>query len=217
MNKFLASSSQMILGAISLTPDVHLSNRPLPKSFTRVDGSELALRLAEGEADVASFKNSEYCSHSFAPLICNGSFQEDNCMYEDNKALVRRWFEEVWNQQRVEAIDEMFATDGIAHGLSDDPEQPVRGPADFRVFHAKFCEAFPNMSIAVDDVIAEDDKVVARCSVRGKHLGHSLGIAATQAPVEFGGITILRIRNGQIVEAWNQFDFMKMYKQLGAI
>ena len=50
---------------------------------------------------------------------------------EANKALVRRWFEEVWNKGRAEAVDEMFAADGIAHGLSDDAENPLRGPAHF--------------------------------------------------------------------------------------
>jgi predicted ester cyclase len=59
--------------------------------------------------------------------------------------------------------------------------------------------------------------VATRCSVRGKHTGHSLGYAATQAPVEFTGVTITRIQDGKIVEAWNNFDFMKMYRQLGAI
>jgi predicted ester cyclase len=66
-------------------------------------------------------------------------------------------------------------------------------------------------------MIAEGDLVASRCSVRGKHLGHSLGFAATNAPVEFTGMAITRIRDGKIVEAWNNFDFMKMYKQLGAI
>ena len=56
-------------------------------------------------------------------------------MSEENKALVRRWFEEVWNQGRADAIDEMFGEYGIAHGLSDDPSNPLRGPGDFKPFH----------------------------------------------------------------------------------
>jgi predicted ester cyclase len=59
--------------------------------------------------------------------------------------------------------------------------------------------------------------VAARCSVRAKHTGAHLGIAATNAPVAFTGMTIARIANGQIVEAWNNFDFMTMNKQIGAI
>jgi steroid delta-isomerase-like uncharacterized protein len=138
-------------------------------------------------------------------------------MSSENKELFRRWFEEVWNKGRVDAIKEMFAEDGIAHGLSDDPSTPMRGPTDFTNFHAAFRSAFPDMMITVEDTIAEGDKVVARCSVRGKHTGDSLGIAATQTPVEFTGISIVRIKDGKIVEAWNNFDFMKMYRQLGAI
>ena len=136
---------------------------------------------------------------------------------EANKALVRRWFEEVWNKGRSDAISEMFADEGIAHGLSDDPVNPLRGPAGFLPFHAQFREAFPNIEVVVEDQIAEGDLVATRCSVRGKHTGDSLGFAATQSPVEFTGITITRIKDGKIAEAWNNFDFMKMYRQLGAI
>jgi steroid delta-isomerase-like uncharacterized protein len=138
-------------------------------------------------------------------------------MLEENKALVRRWFEEVWNKGRADAIPEMFAANGIAHGLSEDAANPLRGPAGFLPFHAQFREAFPDIEVVVEDQIAEGDMVATRCSVRGKHEGDSLGFAATQAPVEFTGVTITRIKDGKIVEAWNNFDFMKMYKQLGAI
>ena len=136
---------------------------------------------------------------------------------ETNKALMRRWFEEVWNQGRADAIPELFSEDGIAHGLSEDVNAPMKGPAGFLPFHAQFREAFPNIEVVVEDMIAEGDLVASRCSVRGKHLGHSLGFAATNSPIEFTGMAITRIRDGKIVEAWNNFDFMKMYKQLGAL
>ena len=136
---------------------------------------------------------------------------------EQNKAVIRRWFEEVWNKGRADAIPELFADEGVAHGLSDDAANPLRGPAGFLPFHAQFREAFPNIEVVVEDQIAEGDLVATRCSVRGKHTGHSLGFAATQAPVEFTGVTITRIKDGKIVEAWNNFDFMKMYRQLGAL
>jgi len=138
-------------------------------------------------------------------------------MSEENKALLRRWFDEVWNKRRSEAADEMFAADGIAHGLSDDEGTPFRGPADFKPFHEIFCGAFPDIEVVVEDMIAEGDKVAARCSVRGQHTGDHLGIAASNAPVQFTGMCIVRIKDGKIVEAWNNFDFMKMNKQIGAI
>ena len=138
-------------------------------------------------------------------------------MSEENKQLIRRWFEEVWNNGRAEAIEEMFDENGIAHGLSDDPASPIRGPREFKPFHTLFREAFPNMMIVVEDMVAEGDKVAARCSVRAKHEGDFLGRAATESPVEFTGIAIVRIEYGKIVEAWNNFDFMTLHKQVGLL
>lgn len=136
---------------------------------------------------------------------------------EANKALVRRWFEEVWNKGRADAIGEMLAEDAVVQGLSDDAAKPLRGPSDFLPFHSQFREAFPNLEVVVEDVIAEGDKVAARFSVRAKHQGDSLGFKATGASTDFDGIAIVRIKDGLIVEAWNNVDFMRMYKQLGAI
>jgi len=136
---------------------------------------------------------------------------------EENKALIRRWFEEVWNKGRADAISEMLDQDAVVHGLSEDAAKPLRGPEGFLPFHAQFREAFPNVEVICEDTIAEGDKVVVRCSVRGKHVGDSLGFKATGTQTEFDGIAIARVKDGKFVEAWNNFDFMKMYKQLGAI
>ena len=138
-------------------------------------------------------------------------------MSEENKAVVQRWFDEVWNEGRADAIDELFDENGIAHGLSDDPSNPLKGPANFRPFHTVFREAFPNMKIVVDDMVAEGDKVAARCSVHAQHEGAFMGKAATQSAVAFTGITIVRIANGKIVEAWNNFDFMTLHRQVGLL
>ncbi|MGA9994008.1 MAG: ester cyclase [Pyrinomonadaceae bacterium] len=138
-------------------------------------------------------------------------------MLDENRDLIHRWFEEVWNKGRADAIDEMFAEDGIAHGLSDVSGAELRGPAEFREFHNKFRNAFPDIEVVVEDTIAEGDKVTARCSVRGKHRGDALGFAATNKPIEITGIAIVRVRDGKIVEAWNNFDFMAMFKQIGVM
>ena len=136
-------------------------------------------------------------------------------MSETNKALMRRWFEEVWNHGRADAIGELMADDCVIHGLADASGTPVRGAEAFRDFHRQFRGAFPNMNVTVADVIGEGDRVVARCDVRGKHSGDHLGFKATNNPVQFTGIAITRIENGKIAEAWNEFDFTEMNKQLG--
>lgn len=131
-------------------------------------------------------------------------------MSTESKDLIRRWFEEVWNKGREDAIDEMFAADGVAHGLTEERDKTMRGPEQFKPFYRAFRSAFPDLEVVVEDTIAEGDKLAARCTVRGKHQSDSLGFAATGLTTDFTGITIVRIERGKIVEAWNNFDFMTM-------
>lgn len=138
-------------------------------------------------------------------------------MSDENKALIHRWFAEVWNQGRAEAIDELFAADGIAHGLADETGQPLRGPAAFKSFFHQFRGAFPNIEVIVEDTVAEGDKVAARCTVRGQHTGEGLGMAASNKQIEITGMTMIRVKNGKIVEGWNNFDFMGLFKQIGVL
>ena len=138
-------------------------------------------------------------------------------MYTDNKALINRWFEEVWNKGRADAIDEMLAPDGVVHGLADVADETLRGPEGFRPFFQKFRESFPDIEVIVEDTVSEGDKVAARCRVRATHQGDSMGVAATNQPVELTGIAIVRIENGKIVEAWNNFDFLRLFQQIGMV
>ena len=135
-------------------------------------------------------------------------------MSTENKALVRRWFEEVWNNGSSDAIDELFAPDGIAYGLGQDI---IRSPSEFKPFHAKFREAFPDLRVELEDMIAEGDQVAFRFTATCTHSGNSLGFAATNRPARFIGLGTARIRNGQIVEGWNVFDQLGMLTQLGVI
>ena len=127
-------------------------------------------------------------------------------MSEQNKALVRRWFEEVWNQRREEAIDELLSADSAVEGLG---ETVIRGPAEFKPFHRAFLSTFRDVDIQVVDMVAEGDKVAVRC--RGR-LTMPDGRAGT---VEGGGI--VRIRDGQIVEGWNQWSFLELMEQMGRV
>jgi len=136
---------------------------------------------------------------------------------ERNKELTRRWFQEVWNQRKSQTIEELLAPDAIAHGLESAEQPPQRGPAAFRQFWQKFCGAFPDLRIEIEDVIAEGDKTAARFSFRGTHRGDHLGPPATTKPIIATGITITRWRDGQIVEGWNEFDAMRLFQQIGAI
>lgn len=138
-------------------------------------------------------------------------------MAEDNAQFMYRWFEEVWNKGNEDMIEEMFAEDGIANGLNDAEGNPVRGHAGFRSLQRAFRCAYPDLKITIEDSISEGDKIALRCRVTGTHTGDGLGLAPTDQPVEFTGLAIARIKDGKIVEAWNEFDFLKMYSQVGAL
>lgn len=134
-------------------------------------------------------------------------------MSADNKALVQRWFEEVWNKRRAAAIDEMFAPGGVVHGLG-----PVAYDAEgFKAFHTTFLEAFPTLRVTVEDMVAEGDRVAYRFTADVLHGGGSLGFAATNKPARFEGMGIARIKDGKIAEGWNVLDQLGMMTQLGVV
>jgi steroid delta-isomerase-like uncharacterized protein len=135
-------------------------------------------------------------------------------MTDQYNTFIHRWFEEVWNKGRAEAIDEMLDCDGVAHGLTDESGKELCGPEGFKPFFESFRKAFPDLEVKVEDTVIEGDKIAARCTVRGTHTGEGIGIAATNRPVEFTGMTLVRVKDGKIAEAWNNFDFMGMFQQL---
>ncbi len=134
-------------------------------------------------------------------------------MSAENKALVRRWFEEVWNKGCVAAIDELLGANGVVHGLGED----MHGPAAFKPFHAAYRDAFPDVKIELEDIIAEGDKVAFRWSATATHQGNGLKFAATNKPVRFSGMGVIRVENGKLVEGWNIFDQLGMMQQLGVV
>lgn len=136
-------------------------------------------------------------------------------MSTENAALLRRWFDEVWNQGRTDAVDEMFSADGIAYGLGE-AGVDVRGPAAFKPFVERMRGAFPDFALTIEDTVAEGDRVAARWTARMTHRGDHLGIPATGKEVIITGMTIVRVRDGQIVEGWNNWDIAGMMHQLGA-
>ena len=133
------------------------------------------------------------------------------------ETLMHRWFEEVWNKGREEAIDEMFAEDGVAHGLPTDEGDTIHGPKDFKPLFKKFREAFPDIKITVGETVSDGEKIASVCYVSGLHEGEGLGLSPTKQPVEFMGLVLIKHKDGKIIESWNSFDFMKMYAQLGAL
>ena len=129
-------------------------------------------------------------------------------------SLQRRWYEEVWNQGRESAIDELAAPDVIAHGLKDADGNEVVGTEAFKVMFRAFRSALPDMHVEVQALIQQGDLSAARLVVTATHTGEGLGIAATGKRVTFTGMAMGREKDGKLVEAWNNFDFATMYQQM---
>lgn len=134
---------------------------------------------------------------------------------EKNKALSRRWFEEVWNKARDSAIDEMLGPAGIVHGLGE-TGQDLPGPAGFRQFYRQFRSGFSDIQVTVDQVIAEGDLTAGRFTARATHAGDGLGVKATGRHVTVTGMFMIRWKDGRIAEAWNEFDAAGLMRQISS-
>lgn len=134
-------------------------------------------------------------------------------MAEDAKRLAQRWFEEVWNKKREEAIAEMFEEGREARGLPE-PESVIRGPEEFKQFYRGMVGAFPDLYVHLDDLIGEGDRVAVRWTATMTHLGDGLGFAATGRKVTLVGASFLRSEGGKIVEGLNFMDFTRLLAQL---
>ena len=132
-------------------------------------------------------------------------------------AVTRQWFKEVWDEGREESIDHLAHAEITIHGLSGPGSPPMQGTAPFKQVFRMFREALGDLEIKVERTVTEGDTSAAYCLVKGRHVGISLGGPPTDRPVEFAGVAICRVRDGVIVEAWNSFDFLTMYQQIGWI
>jgi len=132
---------------------------------------------------------------------------------EDNKAIVRRSIEDVW-ARGFEAEQEVVAANIIDHNPFPGFPPGLEGHHQLLLM---FLNAFPDLQITLEDLLAEGDKVVDRWTMRATHRGELLGIPATGKQVTLTGIDITRIENGQIVEFWHQQDLLGMLQQLGVI
>ncbi|OGO04635.1 MAG: hypothetical protein A2Y60_05625 [Chloroflexi bacterium RBG_13_54_9] len=132
---------------------------------------------------------------------------------EYNKAIARRVFEEVFNEGNLDAIDELASVDVVLHvaGFAE----PVRGLASFRQVCLASGKAFPDRCYAVEDRIAAGDMVATRWKMLAKHEGKYLGTSPTGKPVIAAGITIYRIVDGKVTEAWVNSDELGLLRQLG--
>ena len=132
---------------------------------------------------------------------------------EENKDLARRSWESL-SERNPDLIEEFYPPDLVWHA----PNQDIRGYEEARQFVSTFFDAFPDINITLEDVIAEGDQAVTRYTIRGTHRGETEEFGPpTGRQMELEGITIHRIEGGKIVEEWERYDNLSVMEQLGLV
>jgi steroid delta-isomerase-like uncharacterized protein len=133
---------------------------------------------------------------------------------EENKALIRRYWAEVWNEHDLGALDGLVASDSVLH--TPPPALPP-GPEGFRQYAGMYLSAFPDARVTVDQMVAEGDLVVTHWTGRGTHTGELMGIAPTGKRSDVQGVTIDRVAGDRIAEEWTYFQETLLMQQLGVM
>jgi steroid delta-isomerase-like uncharacterized protein len=139
-----------------------------------------------------------------------------NAERADAATLLRRWFREVWNEGKTASIDELFPDDAVLWGVGR-MGVASRGPAEFKEFHKSLRAACPDVHIELEEIVQEGDSAFARWTATMTHTGDGLGMAPTGRALKLSGMSQLRVRDGKLVEGWNNWDQMGMARQLGVL
>jgi len=129
-----------------------------------------------------------------------------------NKELLRRFYKEVYVEWNMTLVDDAVSPQFVSH---DWPDGGPTGPQGFRIFYSAIRSAVPDARYAVDDLIAEGDRVVVRWRLLGTHLGDFRGIAPTGRPITLKGIAIYRVAGGKLMERWVVSDLHGLLEEIG--
>jgi steroid delta-isomerase-like uncharacterized protein len=133
---------------------------------------------------------------------------------QENSALIRRWFEEVWNQGRAEAIDEMLHPQAKGYGQAEHGRQIDK--SEFRALWRSLRKAFPDIKVTIHETVSENDRVVARWSATMTHKGKFMSFARAGRSATISGMSMQRMESGKIIEGWDNWDQPGLLVQIGA-
>ena len=151
---------------------------------------------------------------SMKETVQQGVFEGDTAMLPENKAILRRFFEEIFNQQKISVADEIVAENYVNHNAAPG-ELP--GREGLKQFVAYLHAGNEGITFTIEDQVAEGEKVVTRLTLTGTHTGEFAGIPATGESFSFEAMNIHRVVDGRVHEAWIQWDALGWMQQIGAI
>ncbi|MSQ11746.1 MAG: ester cyclase [Dehalococcoidia bacterium] len=133
-------------------------------------------------------------------------------MSEENKALVRKFYEEVFNKGNVNAIDQLLDPKFVDH---DPVPAEYQGAAGLKKIVAEMRNAFPDLTATIQEQVAERDTVVTHFTTTGTHKGPFMGAAATGKKITMHAVDIMRMKNGKVTDSWHYGDEMMAFAQIG--
>jgi steroid delta-isomerase-like uncharacterized protein len=128
----------------------------------------------------------------------------------NQKELIIRWFEEVWNKGRREAIDEMLPPDFVVH----EGDLNTKGPEGFKIFFDRMRTAFSDIQVTPHEAVSDGAYAYLRWAVTMRHTGDGLGMPASGKRVRTTGMTLVRFQNGRFAEAWQNWDMLGVMEQI---
>jgi steroid delta-isomerase-like uncharacterized protein len=133
---------------------------------------------------------------------------------EENKALARRWLEEVWNKVNLDAVDELCTTNFSFNYAAPRASSDQEG---YKKTVAMLTAGVSDIKTTAEDMVAEGDKVAVRWKGSAKHTGEFMGVTGTGKQITWTGISIIHIEDGKIAEEWGEMDMLGMMQQVGII
>jgi len=136
-------------------------------------------------------------------------------MSTENKTIIRRLYAEVWNERKLEVVDELLSA---SHAMSDPIVSGSQvGPELYKRRVTELTTAFPDLCFTIEDTVAEGEKFVTCWTISGTHRKEYMGIAPTGKKISLEGITIHHIKKGKILDSYARWDVLGLMRQLGAV
>ena len=136
-------------------------------------------------------------------------------MSSDNKAIVLRLYEEVWNNRKLQLAGEIISPSHALHGPNFSGS--AIGPEAYGRQIALFLAGFPDLHFSVEDTVVENEKVVACWNISGTHKGEFMGVPATGKNISIDGMTIHHIAAGKIMDSYSNWDALGVMQQFGVV
>lgn len=134
---------------------------------------------------------------------------------EENKAVVRRFVDEVQSKHRMDLVNELFSPEFVDHAVPQGMA-PQRGTDHFKAFYGGMLRAFPDVRFTIVEQVAEGDKVATIKTARATHRGEFMGVGPTGNEVELPVVDVFRVAEGKLVEHWGAWDNLSLLQQIGA-